>query len=116
MARQDQMRRLFVLQGKAGITEEERHDWATSVLNRPVMTYTSLTVDELDVLAAAAERIIEGSQDERFGAYLMDQFDESDDVMCGAPCPDGWPCVVDVGHIDRGEDHAREDGLAWAVR
>lgn len=103
MARQDQMRRLFVLQGKAGISEEERHDWASGVLNRPVTTYQSLTTAELDGLAAAAERIVNGSP-------------EDDYVMCGARCPDGWPCVVDVGHIDRGEDHAREDGLAWAVR
>lgn len=106
MARREKMGRLFALQAKVPITEQKRHGWATIELNRqhdPVTTYRDLTENEIDRLSAAAERIINGSP-------------EDDYVMCGAPCPDGWPCVVDAGHVGRGEDHAREDGLAWPVR
>lgn len=103
MARQDQMRRLFALQGKAGITEEQRHGWATEVLGIPVTTYRSLTSDQLDELAAAAERIINGSP-------------EDDYVMCGEVGPDDLSCVVDAGHFGRGEDCADEFGRTWVLR
>lgn len=103
MARRDQMRRLFVLQAKAGITEEQRHGWATGVLNKPVTTYKSLTVDELDELAAAAERIVNGSPEDEY-------------VMCGELGPDDLPCVNDVSHLDRGWPCVDEYGREWVLR
>lgn len=99
------MGRLFALQAEAGITEEARHNWASGVLNRSVSSYTTLTEEDLDMLITDAQQIV-SEPIEPTGEY----------EMCGAPCPDGWPCVVDAGHVDRGEDHAREDGLAWMVR
>lgn len=96
--RRSKMNHLFARLAEVGIGDEQRHGWAEGVLNRTVISYTSLTVDEIDALIA--------NLDAKPDAY----------VMCGERCPDGWPCVVDVGHVDRGEDHAREDGIAWAVR
>jgi hypothetical protein len=99
MDRQRQMGRLFANFAEHGIGETQRHGWASGVLNREVKSFTSLTAGEIEEL---------------IGSLIQPPDDEY--VMCGAPCPDGWPCVVDAGHIDRGEDHAREDGLAWMVR
>lgn len=96
--RRHKMNHLFARLAEVGIGEEQRHGWAEGVLNRPVDSYTSLTVVEIDALIS--------NLNAKPDSY----------AMCGAPCPDGWPCVGDVSHVDRGEDHAREDGVAWAVR
>jgi len=87
--------------GWQGVGKEVRRAWATDVLNRhdnPVRTFSELTIDEINVLIGSLTTV------------------DDDYVMCDAPCPDGWPCVLDSRHVDRGEDHAREDGLAWPVR
>jgi hypothetical protein len=98
MDRRRRMGCLFANLAEHGIGDDQRHGWASGVLDRTVDSFSTLTITEIDELISSLNEL-------------------SDDyVLCGAPCPDGWPCVVDVGHIDRGEDHAREDGVVWAVR
>lgn len=107
MDRQRRMGFLFAEMTDAGISTEKskRCNWATCSLGREVDSFTTLTIAEIDILVWVA-KYGDRPSDPDFEGY----------VLCGAPCPDGWPCVVDVGHIERGEDHAREDGIAWAVR
>ena len=104
MDRQRQMGRLFANLAEHGIGDDQRHGWASAVLQLrdptrdDVRSFTELTVDEIDVLVGSLTQ-------------MVDEY-----VLCGALCPDGGSCVMDAGHVERGEDHAREDGLAWMVR
>lgn len=106
MARREKMNRLFALQAKALIAEQERHGWAMKELNRqhnPVTTYRDLTEDEIDRLSAAAEKIINGSPEDSY-------------VMCGELGPDDLPCVDDVSHLGMGRPCVDEFGREWVLR
>ena len=52
------MKRLHVALKEAGITEEDRHDWATLQLGRQIDTYTDLSRADVAKLTQDAKELV----------------------------------------------------------
>lgn len=101
--RRRRMGRLFACLVERGISDDERHAWASEELRprRDVDSFTTLTIAEIDQLIAVAE------------------YGDGDYVMCGEVGPDDLPCVLHEGHGHNGDGEYEctdEYGRLWVLR
>lgn len=94
------MGKLFacLAESTVGTERTARHEWAKTVLLKPVDTFTELSSEELGTLINALECP-----------------PPVDYEACGELGPDGESCVLDAGHWERGEECADMLGRIWTV-